>query len=39
MGNTCGQYCARDELEPQELLTVDNKVSHISHISRKIVNT
>lgn len=27
MGNTCGQYCARDDAEPQEFLTVDNKVS------------
>ena len=29
MGNTCGQYCAREEGEPSELLTVDNKVSKV----------
>ena len=27
MGQTCGQYCGKDDIEPSELLTVENKVS------------
>ena len=33
MGNTCGQYCAREDGEPSELLTVDNKVSQLTLLS------